>query len=74
MQAFGADMGLFVSWGGFRGTAPRDARRDFFQLRLWDAETVLDQILKCYDRLPSDIQAELPLKRVWALVEEDGDD
>jgi len=29
MRAFGADLGLFVSWGGYRGTAPRDARRDF---------------------------------------------
>lgn len=71
MRAFSADMGLYVAWGGFRGTAPRDARRDFFQLRLWDAEDVLDQILGLYDRLPSDIQAELPLKRVWTLVEED---
>ena len=71
MRAFSADMGLYVAWGGFRGTAPRDARRDFFQLRLWDAEDVLDQILVLYDKLPSDIQAELPLKRVWTLVEEE---
>jgi restriction system protein len=70
MRQFGADMGLFVSWGGFRGTAPRDARRDFFQLRLWNAEELLDQILQLYDKLPSDIQADLPLKQVWTLVEE----
>jgi len=74
MRAFGADMGLFVAWGGFRGSAPRDARRDFFQLRLWDAEDVLNQILQLYEKLPSDIQAELPLKRVWTLVEEELDE
>ncbi|MEX0753284.1 MAG: restriction endonuclease [Xanthobacteraceae bacterium] len=74
MRAFGADLGLFVAWGGFRGTAPRDARRDFFQLRLWDAEDLLDQILQLYEKLPSDIQAELPLKQVWTLVEEGADD
>ncbi len=71
MRTFGADMGLYVSWGGFRGTAPRDARRDFFQLRLWGPEDLLDQILKLYDKLPADLQAELPLKQVWTLVEED---
>jgi restriction system protein len=71
MHQFGADLGLYVAWGGFRGTAPRDARRDFFKLRLWDAETLLDELLRVYDRLPSDLQAELPLKRVWTLVEEE---
>lgn len=74
MRQFSADMGLFVSWGGFRGTAPRDARRDFFQLRLWNAEDLLDQLLELYDKLPNDIQSELPLKRVWTLVEEGGVD
>jgi restriction system protein len=73
MRAFGSDMGLYVSWGGFRGTAPRDARRDFFQLRLWDAEDLLDQVLKIYDKLPADLQAELPLKQVWTLVEDDSE-
>jgi restriction system protein len=74
MRQFSADLGLFVSWGGFRGTAPRDARRDFFQLRLWSAEDLLDQLLEIYEKLPGEIQAELPLKRVWTLVEEGGDD
>jgi restriction system protein len=70
LDDFGADIGLFVAWSGFRGIAVRDSRRDFFQLRLWDAETLLDQILMHYDQLPRDIQAELPLKRVWTLVSE----
>jgi len=43
-------------------------------LRLWDAEDVLNQILQLYEKLPSDIQAELPLKRVWTLVEEELDE
>lgn len=41
----------------------------FFQLRLWNAENLLDQILQLYDKLPSDIRAELPRKQVWTLVE-----
>lgn len=70
LDDFGADFGLFVSWSGFRGIATTDSRRDFFQMRLWNAEVLLDEILANYDKLPSDIQAELPLKRVWMLAEE----
>lgn len=70
MKDFGADIGLFVSWSGFRGIATRELRRDFFQMRLWNAETLLDEILAHYDELSRDIQAELPLKRYWALVAE----
>ena len=54
--------------------APRDARRDFFQLRLWDSEALLDEILAVYDKLSSDIQAELPLKKVWQLVQDVADE
>ena len=34
MQKFGADNGLFVSWGGFTGSVEDEARRDFFNIRL----------------------------------------
>jgi hypothetical protein len=30
-------------------------------------------VLEHYDRLPADLQAELPLKRIWALVQEPED-
>lgn len=73
MRTFSADVGLFVSWSGFKGVAPIESRRDFFQLRLWNAEDILDKIIENYDRLPKQVQAELPLKRVWTLVEEDAD-
>lgn len=37
MPSFGGDRGLIVSWGGFKTSVIREARRLFFSIRLWDA-------------------------------------
>jgi restriction system protein len=68
MQMFNASQGLLVAWGGFTRAVQREARQSFFTVRLWSATDVLDAIYRVYDRLPEEVQAELPLKRVWALV------
>ena len=68
MQQFGAEHGLFVSWAGYRQGVEREASRAYFQMRLWDGDDVIRAIETHYDALPEAIQAELPLKRVWALV------
>ena len=70
IKKFGADFGLLVSWGGFNTAAKREARESaYFNLRLWDAETFLEQLYDNYDELPSVFKAELPLKRIWVLDE-----
>jgi len=71
MKNFGAQQGLLVAWGGFKKTVHDEARRHFFEIRLWDAGDLVDALLKDYGSLPEDVQAELPLKRVWALVLEE---
>lgn len=68
MRKFGAEHGLFVSWGGYRGTVEREVARDFFGVRLWTSDDVIAAIENAYDRLPAAIQADLPLKRVWTVV------
>jgi restriction system protein len=35
VNAHGADQGLLVAWGGFRGTVLTEARREYFLIRLW---------------------------------------
>jgi restriction system protein len=70
LKNFGAEHGLFVSWGGFKSSVYAEGRRQFFQVRLWDADDLIDAILRVYDRLPGEIRGELPLKRVWAPVTE----
>lgn len=71
MKNFGAQQGLLVAWGGFKKSVHDEARRHFFEIRLWDAGDLVDALLRDYDNLPEDIQAELPLKRVWTLVTEE---
>lgn len=68
MRDFGADHGLFVSWGGFKRTVEKEARPHFFNVRLWDADALIAELIRLYDRLPADVQSEIPLKQVWTLV------
>ena len=71
MGTFGAQRGLLVSWGGFTKPARQEARRLFFEILLWDSDAVIDKLQETYDRLPADVQAEIPLERVWTLLPED---
>ena len=71
MRDFKADQGLLVSFGGFKTTAIRAAKMDYFSIRLWDAGAVLDEIFKSYKNFGDKMKAKLPLKRFWTLVPED---
>lgn len=71
MANFGAERGLLVSWGGFTRDTIKEARLNFFNIRLWDSDDLIRAILKNYDNLSDSLQAELPLKRIWALVIKD---
>jgi restriction system protein len=63
-----ADQGMLVAWGGFKGTVRTEAKRDYFKIRLWDAEDLLTALFSVYDRLPASVRSELPLQHIWALV------
>jgi len=71
LHGFGADHGLLVSWGGFTGAALSEARSRFFKVRLWSANDLIRELLENYEQLPGNTKAEIPLKRVWALVLEE---
>jgi restriction system protein len=70
MPGFGAQQGLLVSWGGFKESVYREARKLFFQIRLWDAGDRVDALQDVYEKLSPDLQAEIPLKRIWLLVQD----
>jgi len=71
MTTFQADQGLLVSWGGFTNAVIQEARLNYFKVKLWDSGDLVKAILKNYDRFPEELQKELPLKRIWALVPEE---
>lgn len=68
MKQFGAEQGLVVAWGGFNGAVQRETARQFFEIRLWTGNDLIQQMLNNYDALPADLRAELPLKRIWTLA------
>ncbi|MFB9433518.1 restriction endonuclease [Streptoalloteichus tenebrarius] len=72
MTAQGADQGLLVAWGGITRQARQHLASQRFAIRIWEAGDVLDRLFRHYRGLPADIQADLPLKQVWTLVEEAG--
>jgi restriction system protein len=63
-----ADQALLVSWGGFTKAVHQEAKQSFFSVRLWESRDLVEAIYRTYDLLPEEIQADLPLKRVWTLV------
>jgi len=74
MQNVEADHGLLVCWGGFKPTVKRELARQFFKVRLWDQNDLIDEFLANYDKLDEDLRAELPLKRIWTVAEADDAD
>jgi len=73
MMAFNAHQGLLVCWGGFTQPVRNEARQQMFKIRLWDQSDLVEAIYRTYSRLDAEIQAELPLKNIWALVREENE-
>jgi restriction system protein len=48
-------------------------KKCLFSIRLWDQGTLLNEIVKYYEQFEDELKAELPLKRIWTLVEEESD-
>lgn len=70
LTTHGADQALLVAWGGVNNAARSELRSQFFRVRVWDADDLLRAALRNYDKLSEDLRADLPLKRIWSLVEE----
>ena len=71
MTSFKADQGLLVCWGGFNKPLEKEAKNGHFAVRLWNSADLIEAIFCSYPKLPKDIQARLPLKQIWMLVEDE---
>lgn len=67
MHQNNAENGLFVAWGGYKSSVKKEFARHHFQMRLWTGEDLIDGILENYESLDPEVQAEIPLRRVWML-------
>ena len=71
MQTFKAEQGLLVCWGGVNKVVLAESRQGHFMMRLWDSRDLVGATYQNTNASPAEIQAELPLKRVWMLVAEE---
>lgn len=71
MQNVHAQHGLLVSWGGFKSSVEREIPTQFFRVRTWDQDTIIEELLANYDKLDAELRAELPFKRIWSLTTPD---
>ena len=72
MSTYQADQGLLVAWGGITKQAEQLLAQQYFRVRVWTAQDLLEALFRNYERVSEEIRSEIPLKRVWSLVEEAG--
>jgi restriction system protein len=70
MDKYQALRGLFVAWGGFKTTVGREFERDYFRLQFWTSDDLIREILSNYDNFDEALKSQLPLERVWVLVQD----
>lgn len=68
-----ADFGLIVSWNGFTPPVRKRLNELYFRVRFWGRQELVDNLFSVYEDLPEAIRAELPLKRTWTLVPDEGE-
>ena len=71
MQNVRAEQGLLVSWGGFKSSVDREAPAQFFRVRLWDQDALIDELMSHYETLDETFKVDLPLKRIWGFAEQE---
>lgn len=71
MNKVGAEYGLLVSWSGFKSSVEKERGNQFFRIRLWDSNDVINELFANYEKLSPDMQADIPLKRIWMLNDDE---
>lgn len=70
VSTHGADQALLMAWGGVNKVAKQELRNQFFKVRVWSADDLIEAVTRTYPLLDEELRAELPLKQIWAVVEE----
>jgi restriction system protein len=71
MSTIGADQALLVAFGGVNKPAAELLTNQQFKVKVWDADTVVEELLKEYPRLDPEIQELIPLRTIWTLANPD---
>ena len=68
MNDVGANYGLLVSWGCFKSNVEQERSNEFFRVRLWNQNDLIDQVLAHYEELDNYIKGEIPIKSFWTVA------
>lgn len=69
INKYHADYGILVSVNGFRTSFQVEQCREFFKIRFWDMQHVIQEILEHYPKFSPRAKSILPLQQVWVLDE-----
>ena len=71
MRNYNAENAILVRWSGIKNNVEAEKKSKFFEVRFWDRDDIIDELLKHYDKLSDQLRAEVPLKRIWTLTDQD---
>ena len=63
-----ASIRQLVAWGGFKSNVEQERSNEFFKVRLWNQNDLIDQVLSHYEDLDNYIIGEIPLKSFWTIA------
>lgn len=69
IHRFQADQALLVTFGGVTGPARTYLETQYFNIRVWTIDDIIQSIYKHYPVLDSEMKARLPLKQIWVPID-----
>jgi restriction system protein len=69
IHRFQADQALLVTFGGVTSQARTYLETQYFNIRVWTMDDILQAIYKHYAVLDNEMKARLPLKQIWVPID-----
>lgn len=69
IHRYQADQALLVTFGGVTAPARAYLEAQYFNIRVWTIEDILEAIFRHYPSLDAQMKARLPLKQIWVPVD-----
>jgi restriction system protein len=69
IRRYQADQALLVTFGGVTAPARAYLEAQYFNIRIWTIEDILEAIYRHYPSLDAQMKARLPLKQIWVPVD-----
>lgn len=68
IHRYHADQALLVTFGGVTAPARTYLEAQYFNIRVWTLDDILQNVYTHYSSLPTELKARLPLKQIWVPV------